>query len=225
DSLRSRRVGTALPGGHASYIALFAPRHRGEAGQGLRLTMLAQRSRGRLDRFVQARATIAAGPWPKALAPTRQTYTPMRSPPAIGSVKIAFPAGSGDLEALARVLRDQLAPYVGGTVRVVAEPGLTAVSARDTRTPPWDLALVRHEWAALSKFQAASELALAVGVTPPKASDVLARRTRRWSNALVSDALGVAIMHIERPVLLRRPLVLPPISAGVPDLNQAWPKP
>lgn len=222
DGPRSRRVGRVVDDAQTTFFALPHPRFTGDAALGLRRAVSAFARAERLGRYVEGRAAPAAAPWPAGLAPTKRELGRPGSFPQLPGLVIAFDADDRELADLARALRDSLRQLTSGTARVVPVSGLRLATARGMRNPDWDLALVRHRWAASTPAQAALELAWGFGIAPPGADDALADRVRAWADRVVRDASVVPILHVTRPVMVRPGIALEPGRAGLPELAESW---
>jgi hypothetical protein len=211
---------TTIRGGFTSWLVVFHPRYRSTpAFRGwVRQAILD----ARLTRYVDGRGMPADLPWPDLLAPigapTRSAVSATGRPELV----VAFAKGEPDSEELSRALRDAISPMALGNARVVAVPGMTASAARAASDPAWDMALVRWDWAALSKAQAVHELARVLGIDPPRPADVLGRRINEWSADLVRRHEAIAAAHAERPVHLVSRIVGVAPSGPLPNLGSGF---
>lgn len=180
-----------LRAGHASWLVVFHPRYRGQVA--LRGFVRQAILDARLSRYVDGRNSSAELPWPVPLAPTSPPARTAHSATGRAGLVVAYPEGGG--EELARALRDALSPIAMGQARVAPLTG--SISPARASDPPWDVALVKLEWASLSKSQAAFELARALALEPPRAELVLARKVSDWASALVARHDAVAAAHVE----------------------------
>lgn len=220
---------TALGGGWASWVAIVRPGLRGADRLPLRRRMMALMRDARLARYVEGRALAAGSLWPDALSPAAGAALPVdASPVAAGAespltgLVIAYPDGDDELAELARALRDALRALANDNARVVAVARLGAASAAAQSDPIWDLAVVRHEWSALTRDEAALELADVFGLGPPAASEVLSGQTRRWAEAAVARLEVLPLVHAPRGALVKGQLRGVDAPAGVPGLGDGW---
>ena len=222
DGPRSRRIGRAVDDSRVTFFALPHPRFRGSEAVELRKAIAAFARAERLGRYVEGRATAPSSPWPAGLAPTGTELGRPAAFPQLPGLTIAFDADDRELGDLARALRDSLRQLTAGTARVVPVSGLGLAAARALKSPDWDLALVRHRWAAATPAQAALELAWALGLAPPSAEQALSGKVKTWSDGVVRAATAVPVLHVVRPVIVRPGLALEPGAAGLPDLAETW---
>lgn len=221
DAPRTRRAGTARDGGLSTFFAIPHPRLRGGPAGDVRRAVAALARGERLARYVEGRAASASAPWPPALAPSaREIGQPTRAE-RLPSVTVAYREGDRELGDLARALRDSLRRLTSGSARVIEVAGLDASAARGARDPSWDIAVVRHDWAAATVAQAAVELAFVHGVAPPSPEAALGGTVRSWADRVIGGADAVAILHLERPLLTRTPAMLG-ADGDVPDLSTSW---
>ena len=213
---------TTVRGGWTSWLVIFHPRFRGPSGAPFRGWVHAASLDARLGRYVDGRSLPGEVPWPEPLAPSESK--PLGAKAAVGrdQLVVAFTEGETDSEELARSVRDVVRPGARLDARVQAVRGLDLALARSAADPSWDLAIVRWEWASLTRAQAAHELARALGLSSPSGADVLARRVGDWARGVVQRTDALAIVHAERPAILHSKIhgVVP--SGPLPDLVQGW---
>lgn len=204
----------SLKAGHASWLIVFHPRHRGQTSfRGfVRQAVLD----ARLSRYVDGRSSPAENPWPPSLAPVVAPTRTAHSTTGRAGLVVAFPP---DGEELARALRDALSPITSGNAKVAPLTGNQPARASD---PPWDLALVKLEWASLSKSQAAFELARALAIETPRPELVLSRKVGDWANAVLSRHDAVAAAHIEVEAWVTQRLGGVGAKGPLPDLNSGY---
>jgi hypothetical protein len=188
---------TVIRGGASSWLVVFHPRYR--ATPAFRGWVRQAILDARLMRFVDGRGFSAELPWPEPLSPLSPPPRTAQSTTGRPELVVAYPAGEVNAEELAFALRDAVAPMARGNARAVRVTGLGPATARSATEPAWDLALVRWDWAALSKAQAAFELARVLGLERPAAVDVLGRRVGEWARAVIARHEAVAVAHAERP--------------------------
>lgn len=222
DGPRSRRIGRVVDDSRVTFFALPHPRFRGSEAVELRKAIGAFARAERLGRYVEGRATPASSPWPTGLASTAMELGRPAAFPQLPGLTIAFDADDRELGDLARALRDSLRQLAAGTARVVPVAGLDLAAARALKAPDWDLALVRHRWAAATPAQAALELAWALGLTPPGGEQALSGKLKAWADAVVRTAAAVPVLHVVRPVIVRPGVAFEPGAAGLPDLAETW---
>ncbi|MFO0747394.1 MAG: hypothetical protein U1F43_17255 [Myxococcota bacterium] len=184
--------------------------------------MLALTRDARLARYVEGRAVAATTPWPDAFAPTSATVPAGDAGAVLTGLVIAYPDGDDELAELARALRDSLRLMASDNARVVPVAKLTAANAAAQSDPIWDLAVVRHEWAALTRDQAALELGDVLGMGGLSPSEVFAGQTRRWADGLTTRVDVLPLVHAPRGVLVTASLRGVDASAGVPGLCQGF---
>ncbi|MDP6947157.1 MAG: hypothetical protein QF464_23610, partial [Myxococcota bacterium] len=144
----------------STIVAIPGPAWRGGPRAAMRRGAATLMRRRDFAAHMDGASRVALNLLPPDLAPKHQTRG--HDAPAValgGELRLAFPANRPDLEEIASVLRDRLAPEVSGIARVVPQPGLDlkmAVTGRRT----WDLALVEVEWSALDAPQAALEASI-----------------------------------------------------------------
>ncbi len=213
---------SSVRGGWTSWLVVFHPRWRGANAQGFRGWVHAAALDARLGRYVDGRSLPADVPWPEGLSPV--TPTPIGARAGIGRDELVVAYLDGDTESaeLAKVVRDVVRPATRIDARVMPVRGLDFSNTRSAGDPPWDMALVRIEWASLTRAQAAHELARALGLSGPSGPDVLGRRVGDWSKGVVQRTEALAAVHVERPALLHAKIrgVVP--AGPLPDLVQAW---
>jgi MarR-like DNA-binding transcriptional regulator SgrR of sgrS sRNA len=204
----------AMRAGHASWLIVFHPRYRGQTSfKGfVRQAVLD----ARLSRYVDGRSTPAENPWPEGLAPVATPGRTAHSATGRPGLIVAHPP---DGEELARALRDALSPITLGSARVAPLAGSDPARASD---PPWDLALVKLEWASLSKSQAAFELARALAIEGPRPDLVLGRKVGDWASGLLGRHEAVAAAHIEAEAWVTSRLGGVGSKGPSPDLNSGY---
>ncbi|MEZ4266791.1 MAG: ABC transporter substrate-binding protein [Myxococcota bacterium] len=224
---RDRRDAASLRGALATVYAVVAPSLRGDDARVLRRNISALASEARLVRHSEWPAEHAESLWPTLLSPAPA------APPATGPalpqpvLVIAYPEGNASLAELARALRDALAPLSLTPARAVAVAGLDLRGAVTAKAPPWQLAVVSHEWQALDVEQAALELARALDRPGLTATDALTGRGRGYAAAQNEAAPAIPLLHLERPLHHRSWLILDggtSAATGV-DLGDAWRRP
>jgi len=214
---------STVRGGWTSWLVIFHPRLRGAAGAGFRGWLQGASLAARLGRYVDGRSIPGEAPWPEPLSPSQRVTVPVAgAPPQRDQIVVAYREGEADSEELARALRDVLRPVARVDARAIAVRGLDLVSARQAANPSWDVAIVRWEWAAQTRAQAAHELALALGIAGPSGSDVLGRRVSEWARGLVTRVDGLAIVHAERPAILHAKVRGVGPAGPLPALDDAW---
>ncbi len=216
---------TTVRGGWTSWLVVFHPRFRGAGGAAFRGWVHAASLEARLGRYVDGRSLPGDVPWPEPLSPV--DAKPLGTRPAVArdQLVVAFTEGEVDSDELARSLRDVVRPGARVDARVLPVRGLDLGLAKSAADPAWDLAIVRWEWASLTRAQAAHELARALGVSGaagPSGADVLGRRVGDWARGVVQRTDALAIVHVERPAILHSKIrgVMP--SGPLPDLVQGW---
>lgn len=207
EALRMTPAGTqSARGGWSSWLLVFHPRYRGSGASGgagaLRGWVQGAALEARLGRFVDGRTVPGEVPWPDALSPVTAGTRGAKAMLAREQMVVSYADGEPDSEELAKAVRDLVRPVTRGEARVLPVRGLDAGDARRAGDPPWDLAVVRWEWAALTASQAAFELARALGLSPPSAAEVLSRRVTEWARGVVQRDEAIALVHAERPVAL-----------------------
>lgn len=213
-----RPVGAiAVAAGQASWFLLFHPRYR--AQQGFRGFVRQTLIDARLARYLDGRPSLGEVPWPEPLAPVTTSPRAAQSASGRAELIIAFAPGEGG-EELARALRDALSPIARGNARVTSVAGLSVERGRGD--PDWDMALVRYEWAALSRAQATFELARVFGLEPPRAEAVLARKVGDWALGVVSRYEAVAAAHVEVEAWVQSRISGVTRGASLPDFTGAW---
>jgi len=210
-----------LGGGWASWLAIVRPGLRQNDRLGLRRKMFAATRDARLARYIEGRGAVAVTPWPEPLAPTSTAIGAGDASTLLGLV-IAYPDGDDELAELARALRDALRMVASDNARVVPVARLTAQSAARQSDPIWDLAVVRHEWAASTRATAALELADLLGLPGLAASDVLSGQTRRWADAVQARVDVIPLAHAPRGVMLSAGVRGVSASSGVPGLADGY---
>lgn len=213
---------STVRGGWTSWLVVFHPRWRGANAQGFRGWVHASALDARLGRYVDGRSLPADVPWPESLSPAAPVPIGARAGMGRDELVVAYLDGDVESAELAKVVRDVIRPATRIDARVSPVRGLDFGNARGAIDPPWDLALVRIEWAALTRAQAAYELARALGLSGPSAADVLGRRIGDWAKGIVQRTDALAVVHVERPALLHAKIrgVVP--AGPLPDLVQAW---
>ena len=220
-SPRFRRFQRLETQGWSTVFAVPGTSLSGDGARDARRSIFGLAAAANLPRYVDWPAEAAASPWPGKLAATERVTTPPLSIPRLARLIVAYPEEAEDLAELARALRDVLGGLATGEARVLPVSGLDAVTARAAGAN-WDLALVRHDWGAVDRGQAAAELAFALGVTPPEAHDALRGRLKAWGERIVDEALALPVIHYHRPVFHRAGWKLRAGGAGVLDLSQSW---
>ncbi len=212
----------SVRGGWTSWLVVFHPRWRGANAQGFRGWVHASALDARLGRYVDGRSLPGDVPWPEGLSPAAPIPIGARSGMGRDELVVAYLDGDPESAELAKVVRDVVRPATRIDARATPVRGLDFGNARSAGDPPWDLALVRIEWASLTRAQAAHELARALGLSGPSGADVLGRRVADWSKGVVQRTDTLAVVHVERPALLHAK-IRGVVSAGpLPDLVQAW---
>lgn len=207
---------TALRAGHASWLVVFHPRYRSQvAFRGFVRQAILD---ARLSRYVDGKNSSAELPWPSPLAATSPPPRTAHSATGRAGLVVAYPSGEG--EELARALRDALSPIAMGQARVAPLTG--TVSPARASDPPWDLALVRLDWASLSKSQAAHELARALGLEPPRAELVLSRKVGDWASGVAMRHDAVAAAHVEVDAWLTTRVGGVGTDGPLPDLQRGY---
>lgn len=223
EPLRSTPAGAwSVRGGWTSWFAILAPRDRGEGGAAVRAWVRRAMLEARLGRYVDGRTSSAATPWPEAIAPISSAAERRTGAVARETIVVAYADGEPGSEELAKAVRDVLRPAARTDARVTVVRGLDAANALAAREPAWDVALVRWEWAALTKAQAAFELAYALGLEGPSAHEVLGRRVGEWARRVVERDAALAVVHVERPATLRGKIRGVEPSGPLPELVDAW---
>lgn len=207
EPLRMTPAGTqSARGGWSSWLVVFHPRYRGSGASGgagaLRGWLQGAALEARLGRFVDGRTVPGEVPWPESISPVSAGSRGAKAMLAREQMTVAYADGEPDSEELAKAVRDLVRPVVRGETRVLPVRGLDAGDARRASDPPWDLAVVRWEWAALTASQAAFELARALGLSAPSGAEVLSRRVTEWARGVVQRDEALALVHAERPVAL-----------------------
>jgi hypothetical protein len=223
EPLRMTPAGTTtVRGGWTSWFAVFHPRFRGSAAAAFRAWVRDATLDARLGRYVDGRSLPGATPWPE---PASTLVTP-RGSGRLGAprehIVVAFAEGESDSAELARAVRDVMRPAVRGEARILAVPGLDVGAATQASDPPWDVALVRWDWASLTYAQGAHELAWVLGLAGPGANEVLSRATDRWANGVVMRTDALAFVHAERPASLHASIHGVAPSGPLPYLVEAW---
>jgi len=224
---------TTVRGGWTSWLVVFHPRFRGSAGAAFRGWVHAASLDARLGRYVDGRSLPGDVPWPpqgwrsldsgpEPLAPIEPKSLGARAAVGRDQLVVAFTEGETDSEELARALRDVVRPAARVDARAQPVRGLDLALAKSASDPTWDIAIVRWEWASLTRAQAAHELARALGINGPPAADVIGRRVSDWARGVVHRTDALAIVHAERPAILHAKIrgVVP--SGPLPDLVQGW---
>jgi hypothetical protein len=204
-------------GGLATWFLVFHPRFRADPIRGLSRALILG---ARVPRFIEGRAMAGELPFPEALSPVPRlelAATPTIRP----SLVLAYPPNEPGAAELGRAVRDALRP-LSPDARVVPAPGLSLEAARRDASPSWDMAIVRRDWAALSKSQAAHELARAFALEGPSPADVLARRVTEWGRGVVERQAVIAVAHLELPILARSPLEGLGRAGPLPELGGAY---
>jgi hypothetical protein len=205
-----------LRGGPTSWFVLFHPRLRTDPIRGLSHKLIID---ARITRYVEGRASAALTPFPEAIDPTPSGLALSATPVLHPSLLIAYPEGERGADELARAVRDALRP-ISPDARVSPQRSLTPEVHR-LADPIWDLALVRWEWASLSRFQAAHELARALGLDAPSPALVLGRRLDDWARNLSQRHQIVAAVHSEASLSVRARLDRIGRSGPLPEFSDA----
>lgn len=214
---------TVVRGGWTSWFVVFNPRSRMAGGAVFRTWVHAASLAARLGRYVDGRSMAGEAPWPEPLDPAPAVSAPtLGPPPRRDRLVVAYREGEADSEELARALRDVVRAAAPGDARAVPVRGLDLVQARQAADPPWDMAIVRWEWAAQTRAQAAHELALALGINGPSGAEVLARRVSDFARGVVTRADALAIVHAERPAILQAKVRGVGPAGPLPALVDGW---
>ncbi|MCC6624045.1 MAG: hypothetical protein IT385_22500 [Deltaproteobacteria bacterium] len=217
---------TVLPGGWTSFLVVPRPALRAPAQRDLRRRIAQLAGDARLQRYVEGRGASAVTPWPDALAPMPTSpLPPAPSAAAVSGLVIAYPDGDAELAELARALRDALRSVSNDNARVVGVARLSLSSAAAEREPLWDLAVVRHGWASLTREQAAFELADALGQafgSVGAGADALAGGARRWAEGIAARLDVIGLVHVPRGTLVAAGLRGVGAAAATPGLVDAY---
>jgi MarR-like DNA-binding transcriptional regulator SgrR of sgrS sRNA len=224
---RDRRDAPSVTGALVSAFAVVAPRLRGDGARVLRRHMASLARDARLVRHAAWPAQATESLWPPLLAPSAAPLSSTGPALPQPSLVIAFPEADAALGELARGLRDALARLSLTPARAVGIAGLDLRGAASEKDPPWDLAVVSHEWSALDPEQAALELALALVRPGLTAVAALTGRGKAFATAQNEAMPAIPLLHLQRPVHFRPWLALDPGPAGSAglDLGDAWRRP
>lgn len=162
-----------------------------------------------------------AGIWPQALSPSRIKRARSKRGKLQRDLVLHFPAGDEEMSLLAATLRSTLERELGVSVRRFEEEGLSAERASSARRPAWDLALVRIDWAAHTKEQAAFEASVRLGLEPIRIVHFFAGATSVWASKQNTRLPVIPVLHLERALFHkgRGHLVLGPEH---PALSDSW---